>query len=163
VQEAYLGLLVTGRYPVAFLFLQLPPEEVDVNAHPAKSEVRFCDRDALYRLVLGAVRERLREADLTARVRLNGGKVYQPIAQANAGTPTGDTTPARTAAAETLPPSAAPASGSVNLRSAAPVPSSVVPAPSALLSSGVAPAVLLVPVGPGSSRSVQAQSGPKYE
>src|SRR5947209_11232498 len=70
VQDAYRGLLMTGRYPVASLFLELPPEEVDVNVHPIKAEVRFRDRDALYRLVEGAVRERLREADLTARLQL---------------------------------------------------------------------------------------------
>src|SRR5262249_32415449 len=107
VQEAYRGLLLTGRYPVAFLFLRLPPEEVDVNAHPAKSEVRFRDRDGLHRLVLGAVRERLRQADLTARVRINGGKVYQPVAGANAGSAAGVAAPAPTAAAGPPPPPAA--------------------------------------------------------
>jgi DNA mismatch repair protein MutL len=41
VQEAFRGLLMAGRYPVAFLSLQLPAGEVDVNVHPAKAEVRF--------------------------------------------------------------------------------------------------------------------------
>jgi len=36
LQDAYRGLLMTGRYPVAFLFLELPPDQVDVNVHPAK-------------------------------------------------------------------------------------------------------------------------------
>src|SRR5262249_33961271 len=39
LQEAYRGLLLTGRYAVAFLFVALPPGEVDVNVHPAKAEV----------------------------------------------------------------------------------------------------------------------------
>ena len=41
LQEAYRGLLMTGRYAVAFLFLDLPPDAVDVNVHPTKSEVRL--------------------------------------------------------------------------------------------------------------------------
>src|SRR5207248_1570824 len=41
LQEGYRGLLLTGRYAVAFLFLDLPPDLVDVNVHPTKSEVRF--------------------------------------------------------------------------------------------------------------------------
>jgi len=48
-----------GRYPVAFLFLDVPAEEVDVNVHPAKSEVRFARPGALHDLVLRAVREAL--------------------------------------------------------------------------------------------------------
>src|SRR5581483_2684651 len=71
VQDAYRGLLMTGRYPVAFLFLELQPEEVDVNVHPTKAEVRFRDADAIYRLVHDAVRARLQEADLTGRMQLD--------------------------------------------------------------------------------------------
>ena len=48
VQDAYRGLLMTGRYPVAFLFLEVPPQQVDVNVHPTKAEVRFRDKDGLY-------------------------------------------------------------------------------------------------------------------
>src|SRR5262249_48944713 len=39
VQEAYRGLLLVGRYPVAFLLLEMPPEQIDVNVHPSKAEV----------------------------------------------------------------------------------------------------------------------------
>jgi DNA mismatch repair protein MutL len=67
VQEAYKGLVMTGRYPAAFVFLDLPAGEVDVNAHPTKAEVRFRDRGAVYALVRDAVRSRLDEASLTAR------------------------------------------------------------------------------------------------
>jgi DNA mismatch repair protein MutL len=70
LQEAYRGLLMTGRYAVAFLFLELPPEEVDVNVHPTKSEVRFRNGHALYGLVFGSVRERLSAENLTARLKV---------------------------------------------------------------------------------------------
>jgi DNA mismatch repair protein MutL len=69
LQEAYRGLLMTGRYAVAFLFLDVPPEQVDVNVHPTKVEVRFRDAQALYHLVLATVRECLRARNLTARLQ----------------------------------------------------------------------------------------------
>ena len=58
VQEAYRGLLLTGRQPIAFLRFDLPPDAVDVNVHPAKMEVRFREPARLYRLVLSALRSR---------------------------------------------------------------------------------------------------------
>jgi len=70
VQEAYRGLLMTGRYAVAFLFLELPPDQVDVNVHPTKSEVRFRDGSAMYHLVLSSIRERLRKENLTSKLRV---------------------------------------------------------------------------------------------
>ncbi len=69
VQEAYRGLLMTGRYAVAFLFIDLPPDLVDVNVHPTKSEVRFRDSQAVYHLVFSTVRERLGAENLTARLQ----------------------------------------------------------------------------------------------
>ncbi len=58
-RHAYEGLLTRGRHPVVFLFLEIDPSLVDVNVHPAKSEVRFQDGEAVHRLVREAVREAL--------------------------------------------------------------------------------------------------------
>ena len=49
--EVYRDWLPRGRFPAAVLFVELPPEAVDVNVHPAKWEVRFADPPALHRLV----------------------------------------------------------------------------------------------------------------
>ena len=61
LKAAYGDLLAAGRQPVAALFLELPPERVDVNVHPAKIEVRFADPGAVRGLVIGALRRALAE------------------------------------------------------------------------------------------------------
>ncbi len=71
--EAYRGLLLSGRQPICFLHLHLPPEMVDVNVHPTKQEVRFQDSGQIYRQLLGALRTKFLAADLTAHAVLPGG------------------------------------------------------------------------------------------
>src|SRR5205085_1950593 len=67
LREAYRGLTEPGRHPAAILLLELPPQDVDVNVHPTKAEVRFRDGGRIHGLVLSAVRERLLGSDLTPR------------------------------------------------------------------------------------------------
>jgi DNA mismatch repair protein MutL len=110
VRDAYRGLLLTGRHPVAFLFLEVPPERVDVNVHPAKAEVRFRDPEGLYRFAQEAVRDRLRAADLTARLRLDTKKQYVPASELVAGLQTRPGTPPSVApGGASRPPAQAPA------------------------------------------------------
>lgn len=56
LQDAYRALLPQGRHPAAVLFVDLPGQAVDVNVHPAKTEVRFADADRVFGVVLRAVR-----------------------------------------------------------------------------------------------------------
>ena len=67
--EAYRGLLLSGRYPVGFLRIDMPKDAVDVNVHPTKLEVRFADSGRIYSLLLGTLRKKFLTTDLTARVR----------------------------------------------------------------------------------------------
>jgi len=65
VREAYRGLIAPDRQPVAAANVELDARSVDVNVHPAKTEVRFRDPRRIHRLLLAAVRQCLFEADLT--------------------------------------------------------------------------------------------------
>jgi DNA mismatch repair protein MutL len=59
VEEAYSGMLQTGRFPIAVVDLRLPPEEVDVNVHPAKAEVRLRNERQVFGLVQRPIRAAL--------------------------------------------------------------------------------------------------------
>ncbi len=59
LMQAYHTLLMVGRYPLTTLFLEAAPEEVDVNVHPAKAEVRFKNQDRVFSFVQRAVRRAL--------------------------------------------------------------------------------------------------------
>jgi len=67
--EAYRGLLTAGRFPVAFIAMQMPPELVDVNVHPTKLEVRFLDSGRLYSQLLSMLRAKFLTTDLQVQVR----------------------------------------------------------------------------------------------
>jgi DNA mismatch repair protein MutL len=62
VRAAYQDLLARDRHPVLALFIELPGEEVDVNVHPAKTEVRFRDPGNIRGLIVGGLRHALDEA-----------------------------------------------------------------------------------------------------
>ena len=59
LKGAYQELLASDRFPAVVLFLTLPPEEVDVNVHPAKAEVRFRNAQAVRGMIVTAVRQAL--------------------------------------------------------------------------------------------------------
>ncbi len=59
IRVAYRDVLEHGRHPVVALYLDLPPEELDVNVHPAKTELRFRDSAGVRGLVIGGIGRRL--------------------------------------------------------------------------------------------------------
>ena len=69
LDEAYRGLLMVGRLPVAFLHLEIPPDQVDVNVHPTKVEVRFRDPQRVYSHLLSTLRQTFLKSDLHARLQ----------------------------------------------------------------------------------------------
>lgn len=59
VDDAYRGRLLSGEYPACYIALTLPPEQLDVNVHPQKSEIRFLAEDKVYKLVAQEIRRAL--------------------------------------------------------------------------------------------------------
>lgn len=69
LSEAYSDRLFEGRYPVAFLFLQITPDKLDVNIHPNKREVRFDDEAFVRELTAAAVRNALNVRSAIPQIR----------------------------------------------------------------------------------------------
>src|SRR6476620_5893298 len=78
--EGYRSVLPHGVYPVAFLFIDIPVEEIDVNVHPAKTEIRFRRGEAVKDVIAEAVRTTLARAGITgdAPLELNLNRASEP-------------------------------------------------------------------------------------
>jgi len=81
VEEATRTMLPGGKFPVYVLNLELPHEDVDVNVHPTKMDVRFANEDVVFRFIQGAVREALTESNLIPEARFAEKKEYTPLDQ----------------------------------------------------------------------------------
>jgi len=91
VQAAYATLLPRGRYPVVYLFLDMPPEDVDVNVHPAKAEVRFLRPGAVHDLVREALLDALGVARPFYRLETTPSGLAEPEAPGPSGLAVGYT------------------------------------------------------------------------
>jgi len=70
IKEAYRGMLEANRFPVVFLFIEMPFDDYDVNVHPTKIEVRFYNANLVHSQVLGVLREQLLGTDLNLPAQL---------------------------------------------------------------------------------------------
>ena len=83
VRQAYRDVLFHGRHPVFVLYLRLPPEEVDVNVHPTKHEVRFRRTREVHDFIFGSLNRALRDvrpegAALTDQASASGAAPVSP-------------------------------------------------------------------------------------
>ena len=70
IKEAYRPNLEQNRFPIVFLFIQMPYEDYDVNVHPTKIEVRFYNANLVHSQILAALRERLLTTDLETPAKM---------------------------------------------------------------------------------------------
>jgi DNA mismatch repair protein MutL len=83
LRAAYRDLIARDRHPIAALFVDVPLEEVDVNVHPAKTEVRFRDPAAVRGLIVGGLRRALDEESQRSAAR---EQAAAPVMWTNAAT-----------------------------------------------------------------------------
>lgn len=69
VDQAYKERLFEGRYPMAYLFLRVKPDTIDVNIHPTKQEIRFDDNDAVSGFIKEAVKDALMSKDAIPEIK----------------------------------------------------------------------------------------------
>lgn len=81
LSEAYRSMMPSGSYPAAVLFVEVPPLEVDVNVHPAKTEVRFLHEGAILAFVRDAIAEAIKATEPVTRLR--GGEEITVSLQIN--------------------------------------------------------------------------------
>lgn len=86
--EGFRSVLPHGVYPVAFLFLEVPVEEIDVNVHPAKTEIRFRRSEAVKDVIAEAIRHSLTKAGIVSQ-----SEPEQDVSLAQRATAGGDAEP----------------------------------------------------------------------
>ena len=87
ITEAYRNVIPPTSFPVVLLFLEMPPEEVDVNVHPAKTEVRFRQQSLIHDFVRDSLRNGADQGPPGSRIPGRAGQLpsRQPVADAAAG------------------------------------------------------------------------------
>jgi len=79
IRQAYQGLVEPNRYPAVFLFLDMPPEQYDVNVHPTKVEVRFENSNLVHSQVLAALRDKLLSTHLDVGGKMPPSMEFGPL------------------------------------------------------------------------------------
>ena len=82
LEKAYRERLFPGRFPVAFLFLQVPADQLDVNVHPTKKEIRFDDPFAVEDFITAAVEQALQQRQAIPAVDADRAKEAGPAVKA---------------------------------------------------------------------------------
>ena len=80
IMTAYQGLLHNDANPSYFIYFDIPPETIDVNIHPTKTEIKFADEQVIFPILLAAVREALGKFNIVPSLDFDtAGKVEMPL------------------------------------------------------------------------------------
>ena len=80
VQTAYSGMLTNDYQPSFFIYFELPPEAIDVNVHPTKTEIKFADEQMIFQILMAAIREALGKFSLAPTIDFDTqGSIDIPI------------------------------------------------------------------------------------
>jgi DNA mismatch repair protein MutL len=75
VEEAYHGLLMDGQHPIVIINVSVPPEQLDVNIHPVKAQIKFCQDQSIFSVVRKAIEEALGKTSMATQkaIRFSAG------------------------------------------------------------------------------------------
>ncbi|MBO5929173.1 MAG: DNA mismatch repair endonuclease MutL [Clostridia bacterium] len=119
LEQAYKGSMMVGKFPACVLCIDIPPETVDVNVHPAKIEVRFVNEKPIFDAVYHGVQSTLMNNTAKPQAEIATPRVFSPRPEAAPPRPTAHTVAKEAAAAPVVPPApamprrSAPMAGSV--------------------------------------------------
>jgi len=87
IMTAYSGLLSPEHNPSYFIYFDIQPDAIDVNIHPTKTEIKFADEQAIFQILLAAVREALGKFNLTPSLDFTSDLLVEMPQSTNSATP----------------------------------------------------------------------------
>lgn len=83
VLQAYTGMLSSEMMPPYFIYFDIAPEQIDVNVHPTKTEIKFADEQAIFPILTATVRAALGKFNVVPSIDFLGGNIEIPVASAD--------------------------------------------------------------------------------
>ena len=80
VLQAYTGMLPAEQLPPYFIYFDIAPEQIDVNVHPTKTEIKFADEQSIFPILMATVRAALGKFNVVPSIDFLGGNIEMPVA-----------------------------------------------------------------------------------
>lgn len=84
VLQAYAGMLSSEMLPPYFIYFEIAPEQIDVNVHPTKTEIKFADEQSIFPILTATVRAALGKFNVVPSIDFLGGNIEMPVVDAKA-------------------------------------------------------------------------------
>ncbi len=79
IQSAFEGLIPSNKFPAYFLYFEVPPESIDVNVHPTKTEIKFEHRQEIYAIIRSAIKQALGSNNMMASLDFDQINSYETL------------------------------------------------------------------------------------